>query len=539
MPAIIILDDEPEVLSVMGRLLNQQGWDMFPVANPDDALAMVQQRAPDVVITDIRMPGMSGIDVLHKVKLVDPFIEVILITGHASIESAIEGLNEGAFAYLRKPFESLSLVVSTVARALDKRRAEVRNRELLRSLEQAMAEIETTNRELLSAHMEFLTLAKLVDVGRQLITLPDPASMLRFTANRAREIMNAEACVIWLRKEDDHTLSVQATAGIPETVAGAANFLDNAPVAMRATEQGLPFCIDDLRTKDALDLPAEWQSLGFRSLLAAPLLLHKEPQGALVVYAAEAAAYGERDAQVFTLLTSQISAALESTALYQNLEQQYLGTVSALASAVEARDPYTSGHSRRVARYSVAIAKHLGLSESELALLHKGGLLHDIGKIGIPDQILLKPGPLTNEEWVTMRQHPVIGTEILHNVPRSDKIRTMVLHHHERMDGTGYPDGLQGDEIPFFVRILAVADGFEAMTAKRAYREAMSIGKALTTLREGAGSQWDREVVKALHSYLRWRERDQARQLDRLSIGISQNDFVSQAQMQVYAPTLV
>jgi len=539
MPAIIILDDDPEVLSVMGRLLNQQGWDMFAVTNPRDALAMVQQHAPDVVITDIRMPGMSGIDVLHKAKLVDPFIEVILITGYASTESAIEGLNEGAFAYLRKPFESLSLVVSTVARALDKRRAELRNRELLRSLEQAMAEIETTNRELLSAHMEFLTLAKLVDVGRQLITLPDPASMLRFTANRAREIMNAAACVIWLRKEDDHTLSVQATAGLPETVAGAANFLDNAPVAMRATEQGLPFCIDDLRTKDALDLPAEWQSLGFRSLLAAPLLLHKEPQGALVVYATVASAYGERDAQVFTLLTGQISAALESTALYQNLEQQYLGTVSALASAVEARDPYTSGHSRRVARYSVAIAQHLGLSERESALLHKGGLLHDIGKIGIPDQILLKPGPLTKGEWVTMRQHPVIGTEILHNVPRSDEIRNMVLHHHERMDGTGYPDGLQGDEIPFFVRILAVADGFEAMTAKRAYRDAMSDGKALATLREGAGSQWDREVVKALHSYLRWRERDEARQLDRLSMRFAQNDFVSQAQTQVHAPAPV
>ena len=138
-----------------------------------------------------------------------------------------------------------------------------------------------------------------------------------------------------------------------------------------------------------------------------------------------------------------------------------------------------------------------------------------------------------------MRQHTVIGAEILHKVPGSNEIEDMVLHHHERMDGTGYPDGLQGDEVPFFVRILAVADGFEAMTARRAYRDAMSVGKALTTLREGAGSQWDREVVKALHSYLRWRERDEARQLDRLGTGFANNDFSSQAQTQVRTPALV
>jgi len=278
MPTITVLDDEVEVLSIMERLLSQQGWRVFTAADPGNALAMMQQHAPDILITDIRMPGMSGIDVLHRAKLIDPLMEVILITGHASTESAIEGLNEGAFAYLRKPFESLSLVITTVARALDKRRAEQRTRELLRSLEQAMREIETTNRELLSAHLEFLTLAKLVDIGRQLITIPDQDSMLRFTAGRAREVMNADACVVWLRQNGEQAIPARATAGIPEAIGDSLHLLDNAPVARRTIERGLPFLIEDLHTEEDLSLPSAWQIGSAKTLFAAPLILHKEPQ---------------------------------------------------------------------------------------------------------------------------------------------------------------------------------------------------------------------------------------------------------------------
>jgi len=227
---------------------------------------------------------------------------------------------------------------------------------------------------------------------------------------------------------------------------------------------------------------------------------------------------------------------LESATLYQDLERQYLGTVTALATAMEARDPYTSGHSRRVARYATRIAEHMGLSardtelQQQMGLLHRGALLHDVGKIGIPDQILLKPGYLTEEEWVVMRQHPVIGCEILHAVPGTEDIVDMVLHHHERMDGQGYPDGLGGEEIPFMVRVLSVADGFEAMTSKRAYRKARSVDQALAILREGAGVQWDEEVVKALHSYLRWQATDKARQIDQKGMGFVNDGIVPQAQ---------
>lgn len=513
MPTIVVLDDEVEVLDVLDRLLSQQGWEIVAETDPREAMTLVQQRAPDVLVTDIRMPGMSGIDVLNQAKLIDPLIEVILITGHASTESAIEGLNEGAFAYLRKPFESLSLVVATVARALDKRRAEIRSRELVKGLEQAMAEIETTNRELLSAHLEFLTLARLVDVGRQLIAISDQDSMLRFAAARAREIMRGVACVLWMRGSGERSVYARAVSGIPGAVGESLKLLDNAPVALRAIERGVPFFEKDIRNDQALALPDDWLAGRVRALFAAPLILYKEPQGALVVYASETEEYRENDSQVYALLASQVSAALESSSLYHDLKRQYVGTVTALSTAVEARDPFTSGHSRRVARFAARIAEQIGLRSEETRVLHWGGLLHDIGKIGIPDEILNKPGPLTEQEWITMRQHPVIGAKILRSVPGTDDIVPLVLHHHERIDGTGYPDGLRGEDVPLLVRVLAVADGFEAMTAKRSYRNAMTMDQALATLREGAGTQWDTELVKALHSFLDWRSRNAARQV--------------------------
>lgn len=178
----------------------------------------------------------------------------------------------------------------------------------------------------------------------------------------------------------------------------------------------------------------------------------------------------------------------------------------AFASSLEKRDPYTAGHSERVAQYAHSIAKELGLSEQDLKIIHLGGLLHDIGKIGIPDSVLNKPDRLTAEEYDVMKQHPVIGEELLRRVyttsnilDENDRERMLeiVLSHHERPDGRGYPHGLTEDEIPLFARITAVADAFDAMTSNRAYRNAMSVEKAVVILREGSGTQFWEPAVKA------------------------------------------
>lgn len=182
----------------------------------------------------------------------------------------------------------------------------------------------------------------------------------------------------------------------------------------------------------------------------------------------------------------------------KNLRVAHLGTFHALARTVDARDSETGDHSGRVASYAVAMARRLGLSAEEIAELKIAAELHDIGKIGVPDAILMKPGPLTSEEWDLMRQHAIVGSNILQSTPLSEVVKQAVRHVHEWWGGRGYPDKLHGDQIPLFARILAVADAFEAMTSKRPYRRTFNTEQALAELRQMRGIQFDPRVVDAM-----------------------------------------
>ncbi|NMH69521.1 HD domain-containing protein [Bacillus sp. RO3] len=181
----------------------------------------------------------------------------------------------------------------------------------------------------------------------------------------------------------------------------------------------------------------------------------------------------------------------------QQLLDQFFAVV---AGTLDARDPYTAGHSKRVAEYSVLIAKQCNWPLKDIDLLNKSALLHDIGKIGIRDDVLLKEGKLTNQEFDQIKLHPVIGEEIVKGVQLTEELLPIlpgIKHHHERMDGRGYPDHLKGLDIPVFGRLIAVADAFDAMTSDRPYRKGMPMEKALTILEEGKGTQWDEEFVNA------------------------------------------
>jgi putative nucleotidyltransferase with HDIG domain len=180
------------------------------------------------------------------------------------------------------------------------------------------------------------------------------------------------------------------------------------------------------------------------------------------------------------------------------VEQAYMGTLEALTKALEMRDHETEGHSRRVVQYTVSLAQKLGLPEAELVPLMRGALLHDIGKIGIPDSILKKQGPLTEAEWQVMRHHPVIGHEMLQGIEFLYRSTPIILHHHERIDGSGYPLGLAGEAIPLGARIFAVADAYDAMTSDRPYRPRRTHEAAVIEIRAHAYTQFDARVVEAL-----------------------------------------
>lgn len=180
----------------------------------------------------------------------------------------------------------------------------------------------------------------------------------------------------------------------------------------------------------------------------------------------------------------------------EELEKAYLDTIGILRQTVEAKDTYTRGHSDRVSAYSVLIGEKLGLSDKDIHTLKIGGLFHDIGKIGVPDSILLKSSKLSDDEYSQIKNHPSIGAHILGDVPMFQDIIPIVLHHHERFDGNGYPSQLKGSDIPYFARIAAVADTFDAMTSKRSYRDSLPIDVVKDEITRCSGTQFDPDIAK-------------------------------------------
>ncbi len=210
---------------------------------------------------------------------------------------------------------------------------------------------------------------------------------------------------------------------------------------------------------------------------------------------ADAVGLVEEAATLFATQTQNIHLVLES-------HQLVLGALHAMSSAIDARDPYTQGHSERVAKLGYEIARILGISDTACQEIYLAGLLHDLGKIGIPDHILHKGGPLTNEEFAVIKQHPEIGHRIIEQLGKLHFVLPGVLYHHERWDGKGYPHGLKQESIPLMARILAVADSFDAMTSSRPYRGAMPIEQAAAVIRGGVGQQWDAAIVDCFEIWL-------------------------------------
>ena len=246
-----------------------------------------------------------------------------------------------------------------------------------------------------------------------------------------------------------------------------------------------------------------WHCPTVRELVCVPIDGGKQPRGWLLALnhrGSDQASFGEFGSVEIQLLSSVgtiLGIHNSNLGLYQEQSQLFASSVQALASAIDAKDRYTSGHSSRVAYFSTSLAEQLGLDKADRETIYLAGLLHDIGKIGIDDQVLNKPGKLTDEEYEQIKLHPQLGYEILKGVRQLDKVLPMVLHHHEAWDGSGYPHGLKATETPQMARIMAVADAYDAMSSDRPYRKGMPEEKIDAILRNGAGSQWDAEVIDA------------------------------------------
>lgn len=345
---ILVVDDEKKICEFLAVLLGREGYRVAAAHNAADALDCVGREPFDMVITDLKMPGMDGFELVTRLKALKPGLPVVMITGYATVETAVRALRHGVDDYVTKPFniEELRKVVS---RSLQTARIERENRDLIQRLKETNAE--------LARHRLLL-------------------------AEKVR------------------------------------------------------------RTGSALEE-------------ARVLIDQYEGQ----------------------------------------LEEHCLAMIEALVNTLEAKDHYTSGHSRRVSQYACALAQAMGSNPAEIELLRRAACLHDIGKIGVHESILEKPSRLTLEERNMVQEHPSTGEGIVKPLDFLRPLRPLIRHHHERMDGQGYPDHLCGGDIPLLARILTIADSFDAMTSERPYRPAMSRRNAAAELMAHAGRQFDASLA--------------------------------------------
>jgi putative nucleotidyltransferase with HDIG domain len=259
-----------------------------------------------------------------------------------------------------------------------------------------------------------------------------------------------------------------------------------------------------VRTDDAL--ADERYGLGesivrqkIRSVLCAPMRTTEAILGVLYVDSQAAREFGDAELELLAAVGNQAGIAVHRARLMADMERLFLDVVRAIAATVDAKDGYTHRHSERVAAFALRLARHLGFDVDQRAVVEWSGLLHDVGKIGVPDAILNKPGKLTDEEFTEIKRHPVHGARILSNINSRRVLDLLpgVKYHHERWDGRGYPEGLKAEEIPLLGRLLAVADFLDALTSDRSYRKGLTLDEALNMVRELEAKAFDPIIVKA------------------------------------------
>lgn len=320
--------------------------------------------------------------------------------------------------------------------------------------------------------------------------------MYHILVQHAMELLRADHATLALLSPDRQTLTRLYAAGLSPEQSGETFPLAGSP-SEQVVHTGVAFVAADFATLSLPQFdPGPYSALG--PVVIVPVRSDQEIIGTLGLGRARGTGrrpFTDSDVRLLEGIAEIGGNAILRARLFQNLEQSYMQMVLALARTMDARDSYTAGHSERIAGLAETVARALGCTEEEIQDVRWGALLHDIGKIGVPDEILRKPGPLSDAEQTVMRQHPVVGEGILAPTERMRGVARIVRHHQEQWDGSGYPDGIRGEAIPLGARILAVVDAYSAITDERPYKKAQSHEEAVVELRRGAGTRYDPRVV--------------------------------------------
>lgn len=467
---VLVVDDETVICDILREFLEFEGFQVNTANSGESAVELLARErfGFDVVLTDLKMPGMGGLELLHRI--VDATVDTltVIMTGFGTVETAIEAMKKGAFDYILKPFKPED-VVRVLRRGLEKRRLERENIAL---------------KETVSFYELSETLSSAMPIDEQ----------LGLIVETVRENLGADG--VRIQVED------------PETPGSYGTFAEAGRHPGHAQPQ--PIIGQFLKGERVLahgDDVIRWVHNPKRadsevmSFMAAPLRMRGTPFGMITAVALDPGRrFTEGERKGLSVFGGRAANAIETDRMYGNLKETFTQTIEGFARALEAKDRYTHGHSDRVAIYSKLIAETMGLPDVEVDRIQHGGLMHDIGKIGIRSMDLNKPQKLTPTEYLMFKSHPVQGRRIIEPIKFLVHLVPCVYHHHEAWDGSGYPEGLDGEGIPLEARILAVADSYDAMTSNRPYRKALPHEIAIAEFKRCSGKQFDPEVVEAFLS---------------------------------------
>lgn len=552
---ILIVDDDPKIRKTFTDVLKAKGYAPVTAATGKETLDRVEEEAPAVAVIDLKLEGISGLEVIKEIKQRRSEVECIVITGYASQESAIEAVNSGAYGYIQKPYNMEQLLV-IIRRAIEKREAEEalreseeRYRNLFEKATDGVFTLDRTGRftsgnrrteeicsykreELIGKHFTSLLAKKenlrlsgvfqkvlrgkmsvfeveLKTKSGELVPLEITTTVMRKdgkivgTLGMARDVAERKRAGEQWRKERD---KAQKYLNVANTIMVV---IDSERKVRLINQKGC----EVLGHKEEEILNKDWHDNfvpeGIRDEVKAasaklmagemePVEYFENPvltkSGKERLIAWHNAVLRDEEGNITATLSSGDDIT-EHKRAEEQLERSFIDLAETVSRAMSCRDPYTAGHQRRVAYMASLVGEKMGLDNSRLQGLYIGGLLHDIGKISTPETILTKPGKLTMEEWSLIRAHTKQGYDILKEADLPWPVAEMALHHHERLDGSGYPDGISGDALSLEVRILAVCDVVEAMSSYRPYRQARSKAEVLEDIKGGRGTKYDVDVV--------------------------------------------
>jgi len=503
---IIIVEDDHVLGGLLSGYLSRIGsYEVHHVERGQDALKSLEKHRYDCAFVDLQLPDMTGIEVLEAIKSRDPTVPVIMMSGRVSMDVFIEAMKLGASDFLAKPF-SFQQIVMSLERALRERQILLDNISLMLEIE-AKKELERLNKEL---EKNLVVQKRLFDISREFDDVRSSEELYQLLVKWALDLTKAQEVgfFVVLPSYDALLLLVKETTPNVEGLFPKIINLFSLPRTQIIVPSNFSILSNKVLNKalhSEIDIEiggiAKALNVSQEEIFLWPVTVRTEIFGFVLAYAPGCDGEiwdDENQKLIFEFLLKKASLAIENLALYESLMANFYGILRTLVNALEAKDIYTGKHSERVTKVAASIAKAMGRPREEMDAINTIGYLHDIGKIGIPDHILNKPGRLNDEEFEFIKKHPLIGESIIGELGLSDIERSIVRNHHERWDGKGYPDRIAGEDIPLITRIVTVADAYDAMATNRPYRKALSKDDVWKEFAKHKGSQFDPQVVDAL-----------------------------------------